>query len=62
MGSIFIAIIGLFVPKIINSYVLISGVTISISAIVYALTLIIMKDEFFMGYMRPLMDRVRRNN
>lgn len=62
VGSIFIAIIGLFVPKIINSYVLISGVTISISAIVYALTLIIMKDEFFMGYMRPLMDRVRRNN
>ena len=62
VGSIFIAIIGLFVPKIINSYVLISCVTISISAIVYALTLIIMKDEFFMGYMRPLMDRVRRNN
>ena len=62
VGSVLIAISGIVVSLIFTSHVLITGVTIAISVILYALVLVIMKDEFFMGYMSPILRKVKRRD
>lgn len=62
VGSVLIAVSGIVVSLIFTSHVLTTGVTIAISVILYAIVLLIMKDEFFMGYMSPILRKVKRRN
>lgn len=62
VGSVLIAVSGIVVSLIFKSHVLTTGVTIAISVILYALVLLIMKDEFFMGYMSPILRKVKRRD
>lgn len=59
-GSIFIALVGIVISHVLTSYVLITFVTIIVSAIGYAIILLIFKDQFFMCYMKSVLDKLKR--
>ena len=60
-GGAFIALVGVLFSHVLTSYVLITCVTIVVSAIGYALILLACKDPFFMSYMNPVVNRLRRS-
>ncbi len=60
IGCIAIAIIGVTASKLISSSFFISLVTIGLSIVIYALILLIMKNEFFLGFVRPVFKKIKR--
>ena len=60
IGCIAIAIIGVTASKLISSSFSISLVTIGLSIVIYVLILLIMKNEFFLGFVRPVFKKIKR--
>ncbi len=61
IGSVLIIVIGLVVSNILSSYILTTIVTIGLSAIGYAAVLFIFKNELFMGYVEPIVNKLKRS-
>lgn len=60
IGCIAITIIGITASKLISSSFFISFVTIGLSIVIYALILFMMKNEFFLGFVRPVLKKIKR--
>lgn len=60
IGSVSIVIIGVFASEWIASPFIISIVTVGLSMGVYVLILFMMKNEFFLGFVRPILNRIKR--
>lgn len=60
IGSCGIACVALIVRSFINSYPVICVVTIILSAMVYGTTLILMKNEFAMSFLKPILNKIKR--
>ena len=59
IGSILIAIVGLIISNLLSSYIAITVVTIITSVCLYGAVLVVFKNEFFMGYMTPIINRIK---
>ena len=60
IGSIGIAVVALIVRSLINSYPVTFVVTIVFSIIVYGTTLILLKNEFTMSFLKPILNKIKR--
>lgn len=60
IGSALIALIGIGVSIMFYSHVLITVVTIGTSVVTYAIVLFVFKNELFMGYINPIINRIKR--
>ena len=59
VGGVVIALIAFIVRRMIGSYALICVVTILLSAIAYLGILIVMKNEFVMSFIKPIINKMR---
>lgn len=59
IGAILIAVIGSIVSHILTSYILITLLTVSIGIGVYMVVLFVFKNEFFMGYVGPIIKKLK---
>ena len=60
IGSCGIACVALILRSFINSYPVICFVTILLSTIVYGTTLILMKNEFAMSFLKPILNKIKK--
>lgn len=60
VGSIGIAMVAFIVRLFVDSYPVICVVTIIFSAMVYGTTLILMKNEFAISFIKPILDKIKR--
>lgn len=60
IGSIGIATVALIVRSFINSYPVICVATIILSAMIYGTTLILMKNEFAVSFLKPILNKIKR--
>lgn len=60
IGGMLIGAIGLIAKNVLSSYFAISMITVLISAMVYILVLIITKNTFFMDFVNPLLNKIKR--
>lgn len=60
VGSCGIAVVALIVRTFVDSYPVICVVTIVFSAIVYGAVLILMKNEFAMSFLKPILNKIKR--
>lgn len=59
IGSIMICVLGILISNVLTSSVVITIVTIVISVCVYACVLFVFKNELFMGYMQPVIRKIK---
>lgn len=60
MGSIGIVIVALIIRSFVNSYSLTCIVTIILSIMIYGITLVFMKNEFAMSFLRPILNKIKK--
>ena len=59
-GSIVIVIASIVIKKLVKSMYLIAILTVIISALMYMLVLVLMKNEFTMNFLRPIISKLKR--
>ena len=60
VGTMEIVVIGLIVSHLIHSYFTVALVTIMLSGISYLATMILMKYEFVLSFLKPVLERIKR--
>lgn len=60
IGSLAIVIIAFASEMLFDSYVLIAVVTVTLSVIAYGVCLMLLKNEFLMGFLRPVLNKMKR--